>query len=347
MHIEDPRNISNRLHDTESQHAPKLRAGESVARNRLGGGGPESIGQPEIVQSASSVSSGPIFEGVPAPYVEEPAETNPLVKGLASLFGPPPAEEAPPTAAVLVQRSVGLGPLDNIVMNQPQMASALALGGVIAGCAVGALTLGLGGALLTFAFEAIAFAGGVLVSRAGQKQLLETTEKLLFDATHDGMTGLLNRKAVMDELEQVAEKANRGRGAFALLLTDVDHFKKINDTYGHQAGDEVLKAVAGRVRETIRQASKPGRYGGEEFLIVMPDTQTEMAYAAAERIRKSIASDPVTTPYGVIPVTVSIGVAANDRAGGDPSRLLRAADEALYRAKNGGRNRVEVALRPV
>lgn len=344
MAIDDPRNISGRFQESDQAAPPlKLRAGESIARNRLGGG-PQSVDEPQNLQMTPTARqfepSSQQFES--AFEVEEAggADDNPLLKSLGSLFSAPAAETQAP-------RQMLMAGLDNVLNAQPQMAGALALGGLVAGCAVGAIALGLGGAIITFAFEAIAFAGGVLVSRAGQKQLMEATEKLRFEASHDGMTGLLNRKSIMTGLDEIQAKSTRAGLSYAVLMSDVDHFKKINDTYGHQGGDDVLKAVAGRLRECLREGALEGRYGGEEFLVVMPDSSSEMAYAAAERVRQAIARDPITTEYGTIPVTVSIGVAASDRAGTDPQKLLRAADEALYRAKNGGRNRVEVALAPV
>lgn len=340
MAIEDPRGVSARLGDTDSSQTSKLRAAESVTRARLGGGddlSPEAWVPPAHEPhdpSPSELSLSEVDDGA--------SQDSPLLRGLSAFFSGPAETEAASTRA-----SGGVRPLDSVLLLQPQMASALALGGVLAGCAVGAITLGLGGAILTFAFEAMAFAGGILVSRAGQKQLLEATEKLRYDATHDAMTGLLNRKSIMDGLEEMSRRTSKAGGVFALLLTDVDHFKKINDTYGHQAGDDVLRAVAGRIRENVRAGVRCGRYGGEEFLLVLPETTSAMAYAAAERIRKVLAAGPIATGYGFIPVTVSIGVAATDRAGTDSTRLLRAADEALYRAKHDGRNRVEVALQPV
>lgn len=340
MAIEDPRGVSARLGETDSPQTPKLRAAESITRNRLGVGADVS---PAAWAPPAPQGYEPAFSDLSLADIDEgSSQDSPLLQGLSTLFGG--LAEAP---ADTVLATSGVRPLDNVLVGLPQMASALALGGVIAGCAVGAITLGLGGAILTFAFEAMAFAGGILVSRAGQKQLLEATEKLRYDATHDGMTGLLNRNSIMQSLEEVGDHADKTGGFFAVLLTDVDHFKKINDTYGHQAGDDVLRVVASRMRENVRAGTCSGRYGGEEFLLVLPDTSSAMAYAAAERIRKVLAAGPVTTGYGLIPVTVSIGVAATDRAGTDPSRLLRAADEALYRAKHGGRNRVEVALKPV
>ncbi len=128
----------------------------------------------------------------------------------------------------------------------------------------------------------------------------------------------------------------------SILITDIDHFKSINDTYGHDAGDEVLREFADRLRSCIRGVDLACRFGGEEFVVVMPDTDLGIASRVAERIRRRIAGEPFQIDRGErsIEVTISIGLAALHGAEDLPATILKRADEALYRAKRSGRNRV-------
>ena len=142
---------------------------------------------------------------------------------------------------------------------------------------------------------------------------------------------------------EVSRRQRDGR-PLAVLLADLDHFKRINDTFGHLAGDAVLRAAARRIRGALRPYDALGRYGGEELLVVLPACDLAGAREAAERVRAAIAAGPVPTDYGDIDVTASIGVAVLE---GDAvlavDSLLQEADRALYRAKHAGRNRVDVA----
>lgn len=224
----------------------------------------------------------------------------------------------------------------------PPVGKLLAMGGMFAGCVAGAVTLGPMGLLLSFAGQALAFAGGLLMSRAQQEELEEVNRELLERATTDRLTGLRNRGAIFDILEEEMERSRRQRTTLSVILCDVDHFKKINDTYGHPAGDAVLQEVARRLAVCIRAVDSPGRYGGEEMMVVLPGSNTEYAVQVAERIRQELASRPVDTVWGSIRVTMSLGVAGTDLIGSDNyMELIQAADKALYRAKQGGRNRVE------
>jgi two-component system, cell cycle response regulator len=127
-----------------------------------------------------------------------------------------------------------------------------------------------------------------------------------------------------------------------VIVADLDHFKQVNDTYGHPAGDMVLQEAARRMRLALRPYDRIGRYGGEEFLITVPGCTCSDAIALAERIRSAISAEPVKHQSGEIPMTVSLGVTiGGDRASEDAATLIAAADEALYRAKKAGRNRVE------
>jgi diguanylate cyclase (GGDEF)-like protein len=164
-----------------------------------------------------------------------------------------------------------------------------------------------------------------------------------FRAATDALTGLPNSREVQDTLKRMTAQASRTVSPLAALLLDLDHFKQINDTYGHAAGDDVLAAVGAAMRATIRASDFVGRYGGEEFVILLPDTGREAAELAAEKLRSAIAT---TTVSGVTrPITASIGLAVLPDDAGESVALLRQADRALYAAKSNGRNRVEVAGR--
>jgi two-component system cell cycle response regulator len=177
-----------------------------------------------------------------------------------------------------------------------------------------------------------------------QEQLVTAREQLRMQETHDSLTQLFNRAAVLEALEREVVRSNREKHPMAVIMADIDHFKDINDTYGHQAGDAVLRETARRILSSFRAYDFVGRYGGEEFLIVVPSSELAMAVELAERLRQNIAAQPVDFDQATIPVTMSLGVAVS--AVGErnqPAELLRHADEALYAAKRGGRNRVESA----
>jgi two-component system cell cycle response regulator len=172
-----------------------------------------------------------------------------------------------------------------------------------------------------------------------QNQLISTREALRYRATRDTLTGLLNRGVVLERLQQELSRARRGEGdSMAALLFDLDHFKHINDRYGHLAGDEVLREVGRRVHEVLRPYDHFGRYGGEEFLVVLADRGAEEALVVSERIRAVLASRPVRAEGAIIPVTASLGAVTSAQAS-DGEALVRLADHALYAAKGSGRNR--------
>jgi two-component system cell cycle response regulator len=172
-----------------------------------------------------------------------------------------------------------------------------------------------------------------------QEQLLATQRQLREQATRDALTGLWNRAAILDLLERELARGQREGRPVGVILADVDHFKGINDTFGHLAGDRVLRQVAGRLGEALRPYDTVGRYGGEEFLVVLPGCDAAAATGLAERLRRCVAAEPVGWEGGPVAVTLSLGVAAWDGSV-DTAGLLQAADEALYRAKGAGRNRV-------
>ena len=171
-------------------------------------------------------------------------------------------------------------------------------------------------------------------------RLYEQMEKL---ATLDGLTGLLNRRTFNTQLQARLREAQRYKRPLSLLLLDVDHFKKVNDTHGHPAGDAVLRGVAGLAQAQARETDLVARYGGEEMALVLPETDARGALIIAERIRAAVAAARHLTEQGPIQVTLSVGVATWPGAGEDPEALLASADKALYRAKQSGRNRVEAS----
>ncbi len=156
----------------------------------------------------------------------------------------------------------------------------------------------------------------------------------------DGLTGLVNRRHLMDTLDHEARRTRRSKHSFSILMVDVDHFKELNDTYGHQFGDEVLVRISSILTHTVREVDTAGRYGGEEFVLLLPDTDASGAQHAAERIRECLARGSISVRGQEISVTVSIGVAEFPRDGETAGTLLAAADGALYDAKRNGRNQV-------
>jgi diguanylate cyclase (GGDEF)-like protein len=180
-----------------------------------------------------------------------------------------------------------------------------------------------------------------------QDNLIAAREKLLYQATHDALTGISNRGVSLDALRRERSRQTRESGFFAIILLDIDHFKYVNDTYGHPAGDAVLTEAAQRIKSCIRPYDTLGRYGGEEFLIVLPTADGPGAACVAERIREAFESQPIVTERHKIAITASLGIAASGgRNTFDAESLLQMADEALYRAKQTGRNRVELAAPP-
>jgi diguanylate cyclase (GGDEF)-like protein len=157
-------------------------------------------------------------------------------------------------------------------------------------------------------------------------------------ANTDGLTELPNRRHFEEAIEAEISRAERFEGGLALVLADLDDFKQVNDRFGHQAGDEVLQTFADILRTTVREIDLPSRYGGEEFAVLLPQTDLEGALQLAERLRRALAARPMAThPGGLVAVTASFGVAAYPDAP-TPAALFAAADEALYRAKRAGKN---------
>jgi len=174
-----------------------------------------------------------------------------------------------------------------------------------------------------------------------QEELVVQSERLEAMLFEDPLTGLSNRRFILTQLAAVVSGARRHERPLSIAVVDIDHFKSVNDTYGHAAGDRVLAAVAGSLRENLRAEDHLGRLGGEEFLALLPDADAEAAAAATEKLRAEVAALTVHYEGHELAVTVSIGWAAWD--GEEPDELLRRADVALYEAKDSGRDRVEGA----
>lgn len=159
----------------------------------------------------------------------------------------------------------------------------------------------------------------------------------------DPLTGLYNRRYMMNQLKQLLNRSALGDSPVSIASFDIDHFKSVNDTHGHDAGDVVLKEFSKRLKENVRPMDIVCRHGGEEFLVIMPDTSGDLACSAAERIRRSVAMRPfnVADSNLSLEITVSAGVSTEEIGGQSADELMKRADEALYKAKNAGRNRVE------
>jgi diguanylate cyclase (GGDEF)-like protein len=175
-----------------------------------------------------------------------------------------------------------------------------------------------------------------------QEDLLKALEISEFRATHDVLTGIWNRAAIFETLRRELARARREGTPVGAIIADVDHFKRINDEHGHLTGDAVLKAVAQRLITAVRPYDSVGRYGGEEFLMVLPGCDLDDAGNLAERLCSLFDVKDIETSEGTFHITLSCGVAAyRGLEEPDIDSLIRSADEALYRAKRLGRNRVE------
>lgn len=178
-----------------------------------------------------------------------------------------------------------------------------------------------------------------------EDRLVEAREQQRFKASHDELTGLWNHGAILELLQRELSRIGREGSSLAVLLADLDHFKAVNDTLGHLSGDDVLRETARRISQAVRSYDLVGRYGGEEFLILLPGCDRFAAEERAKRFSAAVSGGPIETIAGHARITLSVGcISSDDAPGRDPSALLRAADAALYRAKEAGRNRVELAL---
>ncbi len=177
-----------------------------------------------------------------------------------------------------------------------------------------------------------------------QDELISARDALQFQATHDPLTGIANRGEILTQVQREIARCQRTGKSIGLILADVDHFKKINDTYGHLTGDAILRGVSMRLTALLRTYDSVGRYGGEEFVILTPLSDAAGTVRVAERIRAGIEATKFDTAAGELRLTMSFGVSSRDDGHTrDTEALLQAADAALYRAKAAGRNRVELA----
>ncbi len=186
--------------------------------------------------------------------------------------------------------------------------------------------------------------------RAGERilqledKLVEARESMRYQATHDRLTSLLNRGVIVELLMREIGRSQREKNCTVVMMIDIDHFKTVNDQHGHATGDEVLREVSRRLQNSVRSYDMVGRYGGEEFLVVLNKCEPSHAFVRAEHIRRSIGARNVKTQAGDLKVTVSIGLALTSKFPGlDADGIMHRADMALYEAKHGGRNCVKEA----
>ena len=192
----------------------------------------------------------------------------------------------------------------------------------------------------------VVFAGLYVPMRRGMLWLEQAQDELRVLATIDNLTGVFNRRYLLDRIHEESARMSREAGARSLphvpglLMVDIDHFKRVNDQHGHPVGDAVLREVSSRLKRALRPYDVIGRYGGEEFLVMLPRTAFENAKKVAERMCVAIRATPVLVDGKSVTVTVSIGIAGSDRSGEDMSDAIRRADRGLYKAKNAGRDQV-------
>jgi diguanylate cyclase (GGDEF)-like protein len=191
----------------------------------------------------------------------------------------------------------------------------------------------------------LAYAAFIMITTLGVMWMeIETLQaELVYSAHYDSLTGIYNRGTFLQEFEREVSRAGRAGGAFSLAIFDLDHFKQLNDRFGHPVGDQVLRRFADVLRSGIRKHDTVGRYGGEEFALLMPQTGKDTALRVAERVRSALETRGVNVEGRRVDVTVSGGIATYGLDGHDWDTLLSAADTALYEAKDGGRNRIATA----
>lgn len=176
-----------------------------------------------------------------------------------------------------------------------------------------------------------------------QRRLAEALESEQYQARLDSLTGLYNHREILNLLERELERSRRQNSCTGVIMLDIDHFKRINDSHGHQCGDAVLREFSRRITTVLRPYDSCGRYGGEEFLIVVPQCDLAATEQVAERIRLAICNEPVQYGANAIPITGSLGVTVSCSGKLSANNLVKACDQAMYAAKKQGRNRVAVS----
>lgn len=192
-----------------------------------------------------------------------------------------------------------------------------------------------------FTYRAVSYWSSELVTT--NNQLSISNKKLEKLASTDALTNIDNRRSIMDKLENWLARSIRERLSLAIIMVDADYFKKVNDNYGHLAGDSVLQQLSQRMTEQLRDYEHIGRYGGEEFIIILPNSKVEEALAIAERLRGSIEAAPIDTGFGEVSLTISLGLAQLIPKDVTVTAFIERADKALIESKNNGRNRITVA----
>lgn len=189
--------------------------------------------------------------------------------------------------------------------------------------------------------------------RAGERilkledHLVEARESMRFQATHDRLTSLWNRGVIMELLSREIRRSRRENSCTAVMMCDIDHFKLVNDRHGHSTGDDALQEVARRLQNSVRSYDMVGRYGGEEFLVILNKCDASSALPRAENLRDAISTKPLHTRSESLPLTISVGLAlSTEFANRDADEMIQEADMALYAAKAAGRNCVRVAHPP-
>jgi len=190
--------------------------------------------------------------------------------------------------------------------------------------------------------ELIARVRNMLRLRTRQLELTRANQQLAVMATTDELTKLANRRYILQTLTNECERSQRYSRPFSVAMIDVDHFKQVNDTHGHDVGDEVLRTLAGVLVQVFRNVDCVGRLGGEEFAVCLPETDLDGARRACERLQDEITAAPARAGGETVSITVSVGLAGFDGKTQSPESLLKRADELLYEAKRNGRNRIEV-----
>lgn len=192
--------------------------------------------------------------------------------------------------------------------------------------------------------ERVAIVVSDVTEAANSRQALEeANQRLSVLSRTDPLTGLLNRRSWENALQDEFNRCRRSGGTSALVMFDIDHFKQVNDEHGHQAGDKVLQHVAALLRETLRSTDKAGRYGGEEFALLLVDTNAEQAAQLAERLREKLAAHPAMADDKALVITISMGIAALSGATFTDQDWVKNADRALYQAKHSGRDAIVMA----